>query len=282
MTAPIPPQKVPCFDRDNGAMPELGLGTFQAAGDACRQAVRTALELGYRHLDTARMYENEDQVGLGINDAGVARDEIFLTTKLQMNELDPIGVRESCEASLAALDTDYLDLLLIHWPEEDTPVADTLGTMQELRETGKVRHLGISNFTRAQMLEAIQTADVPLFCNQVEYHPYLNQGPALDTCREHGMALVAYSPLARGDVNNDDRLAEIGKKYGKSPAQVALRWLIRQQAVVAIPKGTSAAHIRENYDIFDFELEPEDVAVIDGLPKDRRLINPSWAPTWDT
>jgi 2,5-diketo-D-gluconate reductase B len=273
---------IPVFSRDNDQMPVLGLGTFQLTGETCRKAVSTALELGYNHIDTARMYQNEQQVAAGIKDSGVERESIFLTTKLQMGQLDEQGVRESCDTSLKQLDTDYVDLLLIHWPEDDVPLAETLGAMAKLREAGKIKHLGISNFTLKWIKKAVDATEVPIFCNQVEYHPYLSQEPVLNFCRKEGMALVAYSPLARGQVAEDERFIEIGEKYDKTPAQVALRWLLDQDGVVAIPKGSSEDHISENLEIFDFELDESDLDKLDGLEDDRRLIDPQWSPDWDT
>lgn len=277
----IPPD-IPCFHRDGAAIPVIGLGTFRSSGDACRRAVKTALDIGYRHLDTARMYENEEEVGKGMRDSGVPREQIFLTTKLQVGRLDPRGVRESCDNSLRALTTDYVDLLLIHWPEETVPLADTLGAMASLKHEGKIRQLGVSNFTVEWLNKALAATDVPIFCNQIEYHPYIDQGPPMKVCHDNGIAIVAYSPLARGKVLEDERLVEIGRKHGKSPAQVALRWLVRQTDVIAIPKGTSEAHIRENIDSFDFELDDDDMRAIGAFDRGQRLIDPDWAPNWDT
>lgn len=276
------PRKIPCFERDGGAMPVLGLGTFQSRGEDCRRAVRAALDIGYRHIDTARMYENEEQVGKGIRDSEVPRDQIFLTTKLQVGRLDPVGVRESCENSLRALETDYVDLLLIHWPDESVPLADTLGAMSKLKHEGNIRHIGVSNFTVEWLNKALAATDEPVFCNQIEYHPYIKQYPPVNACHDHGIAIVAYSPLARGEVLKDERLSEIGRKHGKSSAQVALRWLVQQGDVIAIPKGTGETHIRENIEIFDFELDDEDIASIADGNCNKRLINPDWAPKWDT
>lgn len=273
---------IPCFERDGGVMPVLGLGTFQSKGDACSRAVSTALRLGYRHIDTARMYENETQVGRGIRESGVPRDQIFLTTKLQMGQLDADGVRASCERSLQDLGFAHVDLLLIHWPESDVPLDETLGAMAELKREGKIRHLGVSNFTVEWMHKAVHATDEPIFCNQIEYHPYIDQTPPMDTCRERDIAIVAYSPLARGRVPEDARLAEIGRKHGKTGTQVALRWLIRQDDVIAIPKGSSEAHIRDNLAVFDFDLDDRDMAAIAAFERGQRLIDPDFAPTWDT
>lgn len=265
-----------------GRIPALGLGTWQLEGDECREVVRTALELGYRHVDTAHMYENEREVGRGLQDAGVDRSEIFLTTKLQREELDPDGVRQSCSRSLDRLNTPYLDLLLIHWPEDETPVEDTIRTLAELRTEGLTRHIGVSNFPVAWMERALGATDVPIFCNQVEYHVMLDQSPVLEYCRGHEMPLVAYSPLAQGAAREDDTLAAIGKKHRRSASQVALRWLVQQSGVVAIPKSSSEEHLRQNMQVFDFELDDEDLGRIDALPKNRRRIDPPWSPDWDT
>jgi diketogulonate reductase-like aldo/keto reductase len=276
------PIDMPTFQRDGGSMPVIGLGTFQSKGDACRRAVKTAIDVGYRHIDTAHMYDNEDQVGKGVQDAGISRDQLFVTTKLQMGHLDPDGVKASCHNSLQALDMDYVDLLLIHWPEEGVPLPDTLGAMADLKKEGKIRHIGVSNFTVQWLQDAVQASDEKIFCNQIEYHPYILQGLPMKACHDAGIGVVAYSPLARGKVLQDETLVEIGKKYGKSPTQVALRWLVGQTDVIAIPKGTSEDHIRQNIDVFDFTLDEEDMTRIGAFAHDERLIDPKWAPMWDT
>lgn len=265
-----------------GRIPALGLGTWQLEGDECRRVVRQALELGYRHLDTARMYENEREVGQGLQDSGVDRSEIFLTTKLEREQLDPDGVRESCSRSLSLLDTSYVDLLLIHWPEEGTPVEQTIQAMANLRTEGLARHIGVSNFPVAWMERAMSATDVPVFCNQVEYHVMLDQSQVLDYCHRHEMPLVAYSPLAQGAAQQNDTLAEIGEKHGKTAPQIALRWLVQQSGVVAIPKSSSEKHLRQNMEVFDFQLDEQDLGRIDALPKQRRRIDPDWSPNWDS
>lgn len=272
----------PAFERDGGTMPVIGLGTFQSSGETCRRAVSFALEIGYRHVDTARMYKNEAEVGRGIRDATVARDDIFLTTKLQMGELDAAGVRKSCETSLRELGTDYVDLLLIHWPEETVALAETFDAMRELKQEGKINHLGVSNFTVDWLNKAMAATQEPIFCNQIEYHPYIEQGPPMRACHEGGIGVVAYSPLARGRALHDEKLTAIGKKHGKTAAQVALRWLVRQQDVIVIPKATGADHIRDNLDVFDFTLDEDDLATIGHFEHGQRLINPDFAPRWDT
>lgn len=272
--------RIPRVDAPGGQIPALGLGTWQLSGDECRETVRTALELGHRHVDTARMYENEREVGRGIQDSGVPRDEIFLTTKLQREQLDAAGVRESLARSLSLLDTDRVDLLLIHWPEDIIPLEETLGTMGQLRDEGLTRHVGISNFPVDWTRRAQLASPAPIFCNQVEYHARLDQSALLAHCREHGIPLVAYCPLAQGDLAGDDVLARVGRRHGRSAAQVALRWLVQQEGVVAIPKSTGRDHLRQNLDVFDFELDEEDLAAIDSLPDGERCIDPPWAPQW--
>jgi 2,5-diketo-D-gluconate reductase B len=243
----------------------LGLGTWQNTGPGCADTVETALELGYRHVDTAQMYENEEQVGEGIAAADVDRDEIFLTTKLWRSNLRAADVHESFEASLEKLDVDYVDLLLIHWPHPRVPIEETIGAMQELREEGSIRHIGVSNFTRSQLREVVELADAPIVTDQVLYNPYKDQSNLHEFCVDSGIALTAYSPLGRGDAITDETLAAIGEQYDKSAAQVALRWLVQQQNVVAIPKTTSRDHLEANLAVFDFELTDAEMARIHDL-----------------
>jgi diketogulonate reductase-like aldo/keto reductase len=273
--------KIPAIERDGGAMPVLGLGTWQNDGVIGRRAVREAVDLGYRHIDTAQMYENEEEVGQAVKESGVHRNGLFITTKLAPGHLRPANVLSACDRSLKRLVTDYVDLLLIHWPDESVPLAETLAAMEELRKQGKVRHIGVSNFTVDLLKRVRAVTDVPIFCNQVEYHPYLDQSAVLSFCRDQGIAVVAYCPLAQGKVIDDRRLAEIGSHYDKTAAQVALRWLIGQEGVAAIPKATSKAHLEENLDVLDFSLTDAEAAMIAGFEKGERLIDPSWAPDWD-
>jgi 2,5-diketo-D-gluconate reductase B len=264
------------IDIQGTTVPRLGFGTWQIQGEDCYAAVRDALDLGYRHIDTAQAYENEDRVGEAIADSRVARQDIFLTTKVWKDRLAYDDVISSTETSLGKLQTDYVDLLLIHWPVDDVPLEETLGAMSELRKQGKARHIGVSNFTPGLVRDALEIT--PIACNQVEYHPYLDQSKLVDQAAEHGMMLTAYSPLARGRVLGDEDLLDIGARYGKSAAQVALRWSIQQEPVVAIPKAASAEHRRSNLKIFDFELTDEEMRRIDAKRRDDRIINPSWAP----
>lgn len=241
----------------------LGLGTWRLSGQECIKTVERALALGYRHIDTAQMYANEGEVGRGIRNSGVGREEIFLVTKVSTSNFSHEKVIRSTRESLKKLQTEYVDLLLMHWPNPSVPLGETLGAMTELQEEGSVKHVGVSNFPASMVEEATRYATV--FCNQVEYHPYTAQDELLKQAREMDCLLTAYSPVAKGRVLNDKTLQEIGEAYGKTPAQVALRWLIQQEKVVAIPKAASEDHLRSNLNIFDFELSDEEMERIFAL-----------------
>jgi len=263
-------------------VPALGLGTWRLSGGSCYEAVRTALELGYRHIDTAEMYGNDAEVGRAIRESGIARAEIFLTTKVPPGKLSAKDAKRSAEDSLKRLGLPYVDLLLIHWPSSEAPLGETLQAFAELKAAGKTRFIGVSNFTVALLTEAIERHGADLLCNQVEYHPYLSQRPVLAAVRRHGMMLTAYAPVAKGRAVGDKVLDAIGRKYGKSAAQVSLRWLMEQDNVAAIPKASSRAHLAANLDIFDFALAAEDRARIDQLQGGGRLLDvPGWSPDWD-
>ena len=260
-------------------VPALGFGTFQLKGDACRKAVSRAVDIGYRHVDTARMYENETEVGKGIRESSVDRKDIFLTSKIWMDQLEPDSLVRELQNSLRELQTDYLDLLLIHWPNPGVPLSSTLGAMMKMKEKGYIRHVGVSNFPSALLKEAVEQG--PVLCDQVEYHPLLSQDDLLAVAEEHDLMLTAYSPLAQGEVASHSELESIGKPYGKSATQVGLRWLLEQPRVVAIPRSSKPEHIQQNFEIFDFKLSEEDKEKIARLPKDLRQINPDFAPEWD-
>jgi 2,5-diketo-D-gluconate reductase B len=259
-------------------IPALGLGTWQLTGATCTEAVEHAIDLGYRHIDTAQAYENEDRVGAGLRNAGVDRDDIYLTTKVWVEHLEPAAVRRSTEESLRRLDTDYVDLLLIHWPSNDVSLELTLDAMMVLREEGKTREIGVSNFTPSLVRRALDR--VPIACNQVEYHPFLDQDALLDLAEARDLLLTAYSPLARGRVTENETIQEIAEAHDKTPAQVTLRWLLQQDQVAAIPKAASAEHREANFDVFDFELSGDEMDRIFDLTGDERLVNPSFAPAW--
>ena len=240
-------------------IPSVGLGTWRLTGDSCRKSVRTALELGYRHVDTAQAYSNERQVGNALRNSDVAREDVFVTTKLGRGNRAYDDVVRSTEESLAKLGTDYIDLLLIHWPDPVTPLRETLAAMNELVDRGAVRHVGVSNFDVDRLARARELSEHGILTNQVQYNPYWSQTELLDYCRIHDVALTAYSPLAHGGVLEDPVLGSIGEKYDKHPAQIALRWLVQQPNVLTVPKATSREHLAANIDIFDFELTDEEM-----------------------
>ena len=260
-------------------VPALGFGTWLVTGEDAAAGVREALEIGYRQIDTARAYENEREVGRGIADSGVPRDEIFLTTKVPHDDAAADDVRRDAEQSLERLGVDRLDLLLLHWPNPDVPLDETVKALDRAREDGLTRHIGVSNFPAGLLRQALEIA--PVFCDQVEYHPFLDQSRLLELARERDVLITAYSPLAHGKVPDDPTLTRIGAQHGKTAGQVALRWLLDQPGVSPIPKASSHARRLENFDVLDFALTDEDRAAIAALPKDVRTANPPWAPDWD-
>ena len=243
-------------------IPALGLGTWRMRGPDCRETVADALDLGYRHIDTAQAYRNEREVGAAISGSDVPRENLFVTTKLDWSNRDHESVLESTRASLTKLQTEYVDLLLIHQPNLRTPLEETLSAMDELYEEGLIRYLGVSNFSVEQFDRARQVASGPVLTNQVQYHPFWGKRELLDYCQIHDLMLTAYSPLAHGGAVRDDMLRDIGVRHGKSPAQVALRWLVQQENVATIPKSTSHEHLADNLAVFDFELSDREMAAI--------------------
>ena len=234
-------------------VPVLGIGTARFdANDVCQRAVEAALETGYRHIDTAQMYNTERAVGAAVSAADCNRDKLFLTTKLDVDNRSRDQVRESTKQSLEALQTDYIDLLLVHTPNETVPLEETIKAMNGLQDDGVVRHIGVSNFSVEQMRQAMDESETPIVTNQVEYHPYCGQSNLLEFCIGENIMLTAYSPLAVGDVLDDTTLTEIGNRYNNTAAQVAIRWLVQQELVSAIPKAANPEHIRENFEVFDF------------------------------
>lgn len=268
------------IDLDDDRVPALGFGTYRLEGREARDGVAHALGLGYRHLDTAQVYGNETEVGQGLRDAGVARDAVFLTTKVWPDQFEYRKLIASTDESLRKLGTDYVDLLLLHWPNDDVELEETLDALQEVQHRSKARHIGVSNFTPSLLRRALEIAP-GLVNNQVEYHPYLSQEKLLDVIREHELFLTAYTPIARNRVADDDTVRAIAEAHGKSPAQVTLRWHLQQDCVAAIPKAASAAHREANFDVFDFALSDEEMERIHGLAhEDGRMIDPNFAPEW--
>jgi len=272
------------FAEAKGArIPLIGLGTWDLRGRTCVHMVDQALRLGYRHIDTAEMYGNESEVGEGLRASGVDRNEVFVTTKVWPANFAPRDLEKSAKQSLAKLRLSEVDLLLLHWPNPNIPLADTLGALNRVKQAGLARHIGVSNFTVALINEAVRLSSEPLVCDQIEVHPFLDQSKVIAACRAHGMAVVAYSPIARGGAKSDKVLNRIGELYGKTAAQVCLRYLV-QQGIVVIPRTSKDDRLKENFAIFDFVLSPAEMTEIGGLARrDGRVIDYSYSgsPNWD-
>jgi 2,5-diketo-D-gluconate reductase B len=261
-------------------IPALGLGTFGLNGRVAERIVGHALDVGYRHVDTAQMYGNEAEVGAALGRSSVPRSEIWLTTKIWPDDFRAAALLRAAGQSLRRLGTEP-DLLLLHWPNPRVPLAETVGALNEAKSRGLTRHIGISNFTTALIREAVTLSSAPLLVDQVEYHPYLDQSAVLGELRRQGMALTAYSPIGRGAVFRDRTLQRIGAAHGKNPGQVALRWLL-QQGVAAIPRSSREANVEANLQVFDFTLSDGEMADIGGLARpDGRMVQPAVAPDWD-
>jgi 2,5-diketo-D-gluconate reductase B len=262
------------------AVPRIGFGTWRLSGRACRDAVGGALALGYRHLDTAAMYDNEDQVGAALRDSGVDREDVWLTTKVWHTDLAPPRLRASTDASLRRLGVDRVDLLLIHWPGPPGTTEPALDELVRLRDEGRIAELGVSNFPAGMLARAV--AQAPVFCDQVEYHVQLSQRRVLDVAAEHELLVAAYRPLGGGrGVLDDPLLAEIARAHGRTPAQVALRWLVEQDRVCALPRSADPERRAENLDVFSFELSDSEQAALDALAEgQRRYVDVPWAPDW--
>ena len=266
----------------NGArIPLIGLGTWDLRGRVCARVVEQALRLGYRHIDTAQAYDNEREVGEGLRGAGVKRDEVFVTTKVWPSHFAPRELERAAKDSLMRLRLSEVDLLLLHWPNPRVPLSETLGALCKVKQAGLARHIGVSNFTVALIEEAVSLASEPLVCNQIELHPFLDQTKVVAAARANGMAVIAYSPIARGNAKNDAVLVRVGKAHGKTAAQVCLRWLT-QQRIAVIPRTANPAHLAANLAVFDFALSEAEMAEIGTLKKpDGRVVNPPHAPKWD-
>ncbi len=259
------------FSKSGLSIPSIGLGTWELRGRKCRRVVRKSLELGYRHIDAAAMYENESEVGSGIADSSVDRKEIFLTTKIDTTKVNNEGIVDAFHKSLSDLKTDYVDLLLIHWPAFSTNLGDMLEIMYGIKESQKARAIGVSNFNTTLLNECTRLGFEDIYCNQVEYHPFLSQEILLKKMNEMDVIPVAYCPICRGDVAKDSVIIELSEKYNKTPAQVTLRWIVQQQAV-AIPKTAKLERLKENIDIYDFEIDTKDMTRIHSLARDQRLV----------
>ena len=258
------------------SIPKLGFGTWELTGRTAYESVRAALEVGYRHVDTAQIYRNEDEVGRAIADSDVDRDEVVVTTKVWRDVGSQTEIQRSHEGSLERLGLDHVDLLLIHWPTPDMEVEAVVKALDDLRQQGKTRLIGVSNYTPELLERAVATG--PVVTNQVEYHPFLSQDELLEQVHQHDLTLTAYSPLAKGRVVDDDVLEDIGRAHGKSAAQVAIRWLYQQDGVLPIPRSSNPDHIRANFEVLDFDLSDDEMKRIAGLASGRRQTDPAWGP----
>lgn len=264
-------------------IPQLGAGTFRLKGDEAVQSVAMALEAGYRHIDTAQIYGNEQEVGQAVSASGIAREELFITTKVWMDKLSDEQFLPSVKQSLQDLNTDYVDLLLIHWPLADDSVAmgDYLRSLKQAQDQGLTRHIGVSNFTVAQMKQAIEIlGEGVLYTNQVEVHPYLQNKAVVEFCRAHDIIVTGYMPFAYGDVLKDDVIVEIAQQHQATPAQVVLAWMAAND-FVTIPSSTKRANIDSNLGYVNVSLSEQDMASIATLDRNHRLANPGFAPQWD-
>jgi diketogulonate reductase-like aldo/keto reductase len=282
MNTQITLPSVPTLSAHGAEIPAIGFGTSMIGG-SCAEIVATALAAGYRHIDTAWKYGTEKGVGEGIRASRVPRSEIFLCTKVSHEYLRPDDFARSVDESLKNLGVDYVDLLLIHWPNPDIPISEPIPALARAKRQGLARHIGVANFPSALLEEAIRLCPEPLVTDQVEYHAQLDQSKLIATLRKHGMVLTAYCPLGRGRLMNNATLGEIAKAHGKTIAQVALRWLMQQKNVAAIPRSSNTERIAQNLDVFGFELSEAEMARIAALARpDARIANPAGrAPKWD-
>jgi 2,5-diketo-D-gluconate reductase B len=263
------------------SLPRLGLGTYRMQGDVCRAAVESALGLGYRHIDTAEMYGNEEAIGAAIAASRVARKDLHVTTKVWNENLAPDAIRKAFDTSLKKLKLDHVDLYLVHWPAKSMNLPAMFETLLRLKQEGRTRAIGVANFNIALLKTVVEEIKAPIACNQIEYHVMLDQTPVRKYLAAKSIPLVAYCPLAQGRAASNETLAAIGRKHGASAAQVALKWLLDQDGVAAIPKASRAESQQANLDALNVGLDDEDIKAIAGLPKDQRLVNPGFAPAWD-
>lgn len=274
---------IPVIEVHGARIPLIGLGTWELHGRSCARLIEQALRLGYRHVDTAEIYENEREVGEGLRASGIRRADVFVTTKIWPSHFAPRELERAAKESLVRLRLSEVDLLVLHWPNPQIPLSETLEALCRMKRAGLTRHIGVSNFTIALLQEAVRLSREPLVCNQVEVHPFLNQSKVIAVCRALGMAVVAYSPIARGGAKSDAVLARIGKAHGKSAVQVSLRYLVQQQIAV-IPRTSRVERLEENLAIFDFQLSNAEVAEIASLAHPHgRVVDYAYSgsPKWD-
>ncbi|MFP4661661.1 MAG: aldo/keto reductase [Halanaerobiales bacterium] len=256
-------------------IPVLGFGTYELKGEEGIDAIKTAIDLGYTHIDTAESYNNQREIASAIEESGLSRSDLFLTSKVSYEHLHYNDVIKACENTLDELKTDYLDLYLIHWPNKNIPIEETMRALSDLKQNGKIKDIGVSNFTIKHIEEVKKVSDDDIVVNQVEFHPYLYQKELYNYCMDNDIYITAYSPIARGDVSGDGVLKDIAQKYEKNEAQVTLRWLVEKDIIV-IPRSSNPDHIESNFDLFDFELSEEEISKINSVDRQERLVDPSW------
>ena len=266
-------------------IPVLGLGTWQSTGQDCIDVVSQGLKMGYEHIDTAQAYGNEKEVGQGIKQSGIARDKFFLTTKIFPDDMkfEPENLVAAAKRSLENLDTDYVDLLLLHWPDDRVPLSETIPALCELQKQGLTRNIGVSNFNIANIIEAKKYADVPIVVNQVEFHPFIKQNTLQTFLNNHHILLEAYSPLARGDVFDNEVIKEIADRHGITAAQVSLAWILSDKHRIAIPKTSNPDHLQGNLDAINVQLSADEIEKINKLARSdgRKIKHPDYSPEWD-
>lgn len=268
----------------NGAeIPAIGLGTWELRGEQCAQLVSSALQGGYSHIDTAQMYKNEREVGEGIRASGIDRDKVFVTTKIWPDHFATDDFARAVDESLALLNCGVPDLLLLHWPSRTVPIAETITALNKARRAGLVRHIGISNFTVKQIDEAVALSEAPLVCNQIEFHPLINQDRVRAACARHGLAVTAYCPIARNKVADEPVICGIAARHNASPAQIALAWLAGLGDVISIPRSSRPERLVDNLKALDISLSEDEVAEISALKsRHMRLVDmESIRPDWD-
>jgi 2,5-diketo-D-gluconate reductase B len=263
------------------SLPRLGLGTYRMQGDVCRAAVESALELGYRHIDTAEMYGNEEAVGAALAASGIGRKEVHVTTKVWHENLKPDAIKRSFDTSLKKLRLDHVDLYLVHWPSKHMDLPAIFETLGRLKDEGRARAIGVCNFNLALLKVVVDEIKAPIACNQIEYHVLRDQTPVKNYLDARSIPITAYAPLAQGRTASDETLMTIGRKHGASAAQVALKWLLDQDGVAAIPKAKGAESQKANLDALKLVLDDDDRKAIAALPKNQRFVNPPFAPDWD-
>ena len=262
-------------------LPRLGLGTFRMQGDVCRAAVESALALGYRHIDTAEMYANEEAIGAAIATSGVKRGDLHVTTKVWNENLAPDAMRRAFDASLKKLRLDVVDLYLVHWPKPGMHLPSMVETLMKLKQEGRTRAIGVANFNIALLKTVVEELKAPIACNQIEYHVMLDQSKVKTYMDAKSIPLVAYCPVAQGRAASNETLIAIGNKHNASGAQVALRWLLDQPGVLAIPKASRHESQKANLDALNVKLDDDDRKKIAALPKDQRFVSPGFSPAWD-